>query len=70
MAVPVRTTPQVEAGVARPLFTARIRNYSVSGDGQRFLINPPAPSGPTAVAPPLTVVVNWFNELKRRAPGN
>jgi hypothetical protein len=39
------------------------RSYEVSNDGQRFLMQV-LPSG--AAAPPLTVVLNWQVELKRR----
>ena len=41
-------------------------NYDVSRDGQRFLI-----LKATEQAPPPTqinVVLNWFEELKRRVP--
>lgn len=68
MAVPVKTTPRFDHGLPQALFTARIRNdqgYSVSNDGQRFLVSP-APRGPTAPAPPITVVINWMAALTAR----
>jgi hypothetical protein len=51
-------------GVAPPIYSM----YDVAPDGQRFLFvqrNEP-PREPT----PLVVVLNWFEELKRRAPTN
>jgi len=41
------------------------RNYDVSADGQRFLVVKPRPN---AAAREVTVVVNWFEELKRLVP--
>ena len=47
------------------------RPYDVSRDGQRFLgvidAAQSAPSGATQ-APQIQVVLNWFEELKRRVP--
>jgi Tol biopolymer transport system component len=59
-AVPVRISPQFEPGLPQPLFKAAIRNnrdYSVSADGKRFLLNP-SPVGSIAVLP-INIVVNW-----------
>ena len=42
-------------------------NYDLSPDGQRFLMLKPSEqeqSAPTQI----NVVLNWFEELKRRAP--
>ena len=66
MSVTIETTPQFNPGPPRPLFAARIRNnnYSVSRDGQRVLLNP-VPEGPTAPAPPITVVIDWTSVLKK-----
>ena len=74
MTVPVRRTgagptPALDAGVAVALFDAPIvrsisgriviaSQYSVTADGQRFLINTASSSGDEA-AQPLNVVVNW-----------
>jgi len=42
-------------------------NYDVSRDGQRFLML--KPSEQEASAPTqINVVLNWFEELKRRVP--
>jgi hypothetical protein len=35
--------------------------YSVSADGQRFLLNTPA----EAASSPMTIVLNWTGLLKR-----
>jgi eukaryotic-like serine/threonine-protein kinase len=67
MTVSVKTTPQLDSGIPRALFTARIRNdlsYSISKDGQRFLLNPTGPE-PAPPAPPITVVTNWTTALKK-----
>src|SRR2546426_198579 len=62
MAVPVRSGESFEAGAAVPLFEFLGRNYAVTGDGQRFLLDAMVE---TEAAVPLTVVVNWAAELKR-----
>ena len=41
--------------------------YDVTADGQRFLVLLPA-EGDEAQATQLTVVLNWFEELKRLVP--
>jgi hypothetical protein len=65
---------ELSAGKPKVLFEgpyepvpARLPNFDVSPDGQRFLMLKPADtgeSGPTQI----NVVVNWFEELKRRVP--
>ncbi|HSS44757.1 MAG TPA: hypothetical protein VLO07_05380, partial [Thermoanaerobaculia bacterium] len=71
MAVDVREGPTFEADVARPLFQTRLRqhissadlfSYDVSADGQRFLVNTDVGE---VTSPPLTVVLNWAEGLKR-----
>jgi hypothetical protein len=42
--------------------------YSVSADGQRFVVVVPAGDEPTA--PQLDVVVNWEAALREAGPGN
>ena len=66
MAVPIRLDAErdtVEAGTPTPLFAARLsgspqgpvnRQYMVSADGQRFLLD-----APTEVTLPITVLLNW-----------
>ena len=72
MAVDIATQPALIAQKPRMLFesAALLRvsttpNYDVSRDGQRFLM---VQAGQQTSAPQLTLVVNWFGELKRRAP--
>jgi hypothetical protein len=56
-----------------PLFTTRIggavqgvarQQYVVSPDGQRFLMN----AVPDELAAPITILLNWEEELKARVP--
>jgi serine/threonine-protein kinase len=46
---------------------ATATNYSVSPDGQRFLMLKPAEASELAPTQ-INVVLNWFEELKRRVP--
>jgi eukaryotic-like serine/threonine-protein kinase len=67
MAVEIRTSPSFEAGTPKALFETRIRSatgrqYDVSADGKRFLINT-LPGATKAV--PITLVQNWATELKK-----
>ena len=73
MVVPIEIEPAFRAGRAQPLFDAGrfpsgggfFTNYDVSPDGQRFLmIEGEGNSGPAR----LHLVLNWAEELKRRAP--
>ncbi len=74
MAVDIATQPNFAAGKPRMLFEGKYQpspgtapNYDVSPDGQRFLMLKPveqAQSAPTQI----NVVLNWFEELKRRVP--
>jgi serine/threonine-protein kinase len=74
MAVDVSTQSGFTAGKPRMLFEGRyerapipIANYDVSPDGQRFLMLKPSES--TEAAPTqINVVLNWFEELKRKVP--
>jgi Tol biopolymer transport system component len=74
MAVEITTQPGFAAGKPRVLFegqyeptTATFPSYDVSRDGQRFLML--KPSEQEAAAPTqINVVLNWFEELKRRVP--
>ena len=72
MVVDVETKPTFRAGRARTLFEGRyisqaVNFYDVTSDGTRFLMikEDPAESGPAEVK----VVLNWFEEVKRRVPG-
>jgi len=46
---------------------ATATNYSISPDGQRFLMLKPADASDVAPTQ-INVVLNWFEELKRRVP--
>ncbi|MBE0594776.1 MAG: PD40 domain-containing protein [Gemmatimonadales bacterium] len=73
--VPLQTEPDLVAGKAEVLFEGRYSNvrgqfgrmYDVTPDGERFLMlrvgDPPPP------ATHYNVVLNWFSELERLAPG-
>ena len=72
MAVAVETDPTFDYGFAEQLFEDTTTGYpsdayyDVDADGQRFLMTKvPEPS-----LRELTVVRNWFEELKERAPVN
>ena len=71
MAVDVKGGSTFEAGAAKPLFQTRRRepiasadlfSYDVSADGRRFLINTDVGE---VTSLPLTVVLNWTEELKK-----
>ena len=78
LSVPVETTATFRAGTPTTLFEGSYfspsvglagRTYDVSPDGQRFLMIKDAPAGDPNVAPArITVVLNWFEELKRLLP--
>jgi serine/threonine-protein kinase len=69
MAVDVSTNP-VKAGVPRKIFEghyepslALYANYSVTSDGERFLMVKRIDQGTSQ--PQINVAVNWFDELRR-----
>jgi serine/threonine-protein kinase len=47
--------------------TTPIRGWDATPDGQRFLMNKPIPS-PDKPVTEMHVVLNWTDELRRRAP--
>ncbi|MEO6488272.1 MAG: hypothetical protein ABIO78_10080, partial [Thermoanaerobaculia bacterium] len=69
MAVPISYQPQLEVGTAVALFDAALRptvlgrQYDVTPDGQRFLLNRRAEE--VAVLP-LTLVQNWSERTEGR----
>jgi hypothetical protein len=70
IAVPVRTTPQLEVGDPVVLFdfvrqtSSHSREFDVSADGQYFVLTRiPETSKPREIR----VVLNWFTELERLA---
>ena len=73
MAVETTTQPTFSAGKPKLLFegpyvpTPRsLPDYDVSPDGQRFLMLKTTEQTPQSAQ--INVVLNWFEELKRRAP--
>jgi Tol biopolymer transport system component len=70
MAVEIQTVPTFRAGRPKVLFEGSYRSYDVSADGQRFLmVKPPAALQSPPTSDQVTIVFNWFEELRRRAPG-
>jgi hypothetical protein len=74
MVVEVTTQPAFSAGKPKLLFEGSYQptqgsfpNYDVSPDGQRFLMLKPTEQQAQA-ATQINVVLNWFEELKRRVP--
>ena len=73
MAVHVETSPTFKAGTPRVLFEEQFfngsptRGYDVSPDGQRFMFISPV-GEPRKPVTEINVVLNWFEEVKRRAP--
>jgi Tol biopolymer transport system component len=70
MALPYRATVTTfEAGAGKVLFpvpgNVLHRSYAVTGDGRRFLIGKPVDEN---LSGPITVVLNWLDELKQRLP--
>jgi serine/threonine protein kinase/Tol biopolymer transport system component len=73
MAADISTESGFAAGKPRMLFQGKYvptpatsANYDVSPDGQRFLML--KPSEQEAAPTQIDVVLNWFEELKRRVP--
>lgn len=66
MAVDVDTGSTFRAGRPRMLFEKVSSDYDVAPDGRRFLMLKPA----VTVAEPteLHVILNWFDDLRRRVP--
>ena len=73
MAVPVETEPHFSRSQPRALFEDgyvrlpwRERNYDVTSDGRRFLMVKPTEGALARTQ--INVVLNWFEELKKRVP--
>jgi hypothetical protein len=73
MAVPVESGENFfRPGAPKALFPTRLdldppaREYDVTADGQRFLLNQRLPDNPDA---PITVVVNWPKLLEKGPAG-
>jgi len=75
MAVDIQTSPAFRAGAPQLLFERHYldqfflysASYDVAPDGKRFLMLKPA-AAQNAGSGQLHVVVNWFEELRRRVP--
>ena len=70
IAVPYRATlTTFEPGAGKVLFPVPgnvvSRSYAVTGDGRRFLIAKPVVE---SISEPITMVLNWLDELKGRVP--
>jgi hypothetical protein len=73
MAVPVQTTgPEFSAGRPVKLFDRKYSgdfySYDVTRDGLRFLMMKDSSIGDRSHPPSVVVVLNWFEELRRRVP--
>jgi hypothetical protein len=78
MAVSVETEPTFSAGKPRELFRGTFvagyqasPPYDIHPDGKRFLMIKPPPGAISTVATgprKITIVLNWFEELKERVP--
>jgi serine/threonine protein kinase/Tol biopolymer transport system component len=71
MAVDVQTSPNFHAGTPKMLFetdaSPALLGWDVSPDGRRFLMTRPGATQ-TGQQPEMRVVLNWFEELRRRVP--
>ena len=75
LAVPVTTGTTFTAGVPEVLFegaylpsVGAARPYDLTQDGERFLMAKVGGAGDVGRSPGITVVLNWFEELKERVP--
>jgi Tol biopolymer transport system component len=66
MAVDVETGAAFRVAAARMLFEKASSDYDVAPDGKRFLMLKPAPL--SAESTELHVILNWFDDLRRRVP--
>lgn len=72
IAVDITTNPNFSAGTSKLLFqgqyasTNNRSSYDVAPDGQRFLMVKPAEQDSSVMQ--ISVVLNWSEELKRKAP--
>jgi Tol biopolymer transport system component len=63
MTVPVKTSPSFTAGTPRLLLDANASDFDLTRDGRILIVEAPDPS---AAPGRLNVVVNWFEEIRRR----
>ena len=72
---PVETDPFFKAGTPKMVFKGNypeVANpalqYSVTHDGQRFLMKKPLSAAGAGVATHINVILNWLEEVKARVP--
>ena len=77
MAVSVQTEPSFQSGRPVELFERRFtfdqfgnENYDIADDGQRFVMLPDTGQNTQGGGGNVTLVTNWFDELKRLVPTN
>ena len=69
MVVSIQTQPSFKAGKPRVLFEGPYQNHlGFSNDGQRLLMAKAVTVGRMRPPDEIHVVLNWFEELKRRVP--
>ena len=80
MVAVVETEGEFSAGTPTPLFEDRFvldnaaggggnPNYDIAPDGQSFvMVSTPGGATNDTIATPITVVLNWFEELNERVP--
>jgi eukaryotic-like serine/threonine-protein kinase len=73
MAVPVQTSgPQFTFGRPAKVFdttyAGSFYSYDVTPDGRRFLMMKESPAGGQTQSRSIVLVLNWFEEVKRRVP--
>jgi len=70
MAVDVEGRATFQASTPYELFEKASPFYDVSPDGRRFLMLKPVPSGSGSASQPdgVHLIVNWFDELRRKVP--
>ena len=66
MAVGVETGAAFRPGTPRMLFEKFTSDYDVAPDGRRFLMLKPAAT--ITDSGELHVILNWFDDLRRRVP--
>lgn len=65
MSVPIQSEPSFSAGAPVVLFEGRYLQMDVTSDHQRFIATVPREKREQDY---LNVVVNWFEEVRKRAP--
>ncbi len=75
MAASIQTDPSFSRGTPRELFEGSYyqapgRTYDVAADGRFLMITTGGQTDDDAPLPQITVVINWFEELKARVPVN